>query len=187
MNSYNTTEALAENLTRFAFCSVTCKLFKNSLIQEKNIRFNEGITQCEDALFVFDYLSAYHCSVRTKSECNYHYRRTSKARGIYRCFPMEESYLLMKLLSERLAAIRDIYQCPNTAYLQHEMLCSQIYNIYRTIKEKKYSTFRKVSEYIRLLRNEYVRNILMEKNFIEKRRNGLALYYLMRILYIFLD
>ena len=184
-DSNETTEALKENLTKFAFCSVTCKSFRNSLIQENNVRFNEEITQCEDGLFVFDYLSACRCKVKTKSECSYHYRWDSKERDMYKCFPKEQSYLLMRLLSERLVAIQNIYQCSNAVYLQHEMLCSQIYNIYRTIKENESFFFKKVSKYIQLLRNEYARNLLTDKSFMKTRHNGIVLYYLMRMLYVF--
>lgn len=184
-DSYKTREALKKNLTRFAFCSVTCKSFKKSLIQAKNVRFNEKITQCEDGLFVFDYLSAIRCAVRTKSKCCYHYRWDSKERNVYKCYPMEQSYLLLKLLTERLDAIRDIYQCPNAAYLQHEMLCSQIYNIYRTIKVNESSLFKRISEYIKLLKNDYVRNLLMDKSFMRNRRHGIVSYCLMKTLYFF--
>lgn len=186
-DSNETTEALEENLTKFAFCSVTCKSFRNSLIQENNVRFHEEITQCEDGLFVFDYLSVCRCRVKTKSKCSYHYRWDSKERDMYKCFPMEQSYLLMRLLSERLVTIQNIYQCSNAVYLQHEMLCSQIYNIYRTIKVNESSLFKRISEYIKLLKNDYVRDLLLDKSFMRNRRHGIVSYCLMRILYIYID
>lgn len=177
------TKALSENLTKFAFCSVTCKSFKKYIIAEKNVRFHEDISQCEDGLFVFDYLCAIHCCIKTQSKIAYHYRYDNKERGTYAHFPMHQSYKLMDLLSNRLEHIQNLYNCPNAWYLQGEMIYSQMYNIFQTVNSNGNTVWWKIREYIALLKNKHVHYLLTDKNYMKMKRRGLAKYYLMRLFY----
>lgn len=178
-----TTEALEKNLTVFSFCSVCCKVFRKSVIQASNVCFDEQISQCEDGLFVFDYLCARHCNIRTLSKTAYHYRWDYKERNSYKNFPMMQAYLLMDLLSDRLEKIRVLYLCSNAWYLKSEMTCSQMYNVYRTVRDSGKSIRWKLKEYVTLLKNVHVRSLLTNSNYMKMKRGGLAKYYLMRLFY----
>lgn len=178
-----TTEALEKNLTKFSFCSVCCKIFRKSIIQTGNVCFNEKISQCEDGLFIFDYLCTGHCNIRTLSNTVYHYRWDYKERNSYKNFPMAQAYLLMDLLSDRLEKIHALYACSNAWYMKSEMVCSQMYNIYRTIEDSGKNLRWKLKEYVTLLKNVHVRNLLTNPDYMKMKRRGLAKYYLMRLFY----
>lgn len=54
------------------------KLFKNEIIKENHIRFDESLAFNEDRLFVLEYV-LYSSKVRTINECVYGYRQHSKS------------------------------------------------------------------------------------------------------------
>lgn len=181
----DTTTALSENLTNFSFCSVTCKTFLRSIITQHDVHFHTDISQCEDAMFVFDYICACKCDIRTQSKATYHYRYDSKPRGSYALFPMHESYKLMALITDRLNRIEHIYGCDNITMLRNEMICSQTYNIIRSIKDQKGCLLQKLKKTFHLIKNEHTRTLLTDKSFMTNRRGGIILYHLMRVFYIF--
>lgn len=64
---------LAENIDHYSVCSPCSKIFKNSIIRDSRIRFNEKICFGEDSLFVKAYLLNAH-SIRCVSDLCYHYQ-----------------------------------------------------------------------------------------------------------------
>lgn len=185
-NCENTIQALDNNLTKFAFCSVCCKVFNTAIAQDNNVLFREQISQGEDGLFVLDYLCAAHLDIRTLSKAAYHYRYDYKDRTTYKAFPKEQAYTLMDLLSDRLDKIQATYGCANIGYLKSEMICSQAYNIYRTIKDSEQDVITKIHGYVNLLKNKNMRNLLANKKYLRRKHRGLCLYYLMRVVCVFL-
>lgn len=180
---YGSKKALEENLTKFVFCAVYCKIYKRDIIHTGKVRFNELLSQCEDGMFVFDYLCAIHCKIRTKPKAAYHYRWDYRERNSYKNFPMEQSYLLMDLLSNRLEKIYAMYGCSNVQYMQQEMICSQMYNVYRTIKDSNNTIWWKLEGLFALLRNKNIRILLMDNDFWHnhKKSRSVVFFFLCRL------
>lgn len=183
--SSNSTDFITKNITKFGFNSSCCKVFRADIIKQKHISFNENISQCEDAIFVFDYLCSYKCNIKNVLRQSYHYRWDYRPRKVFRNFPVHESFILFKLIPERLDKIIDIYNCPDVTYAKNEFVFSQIYNVYRNIIESKCNVRYKILNIIKLTRIKTVEETLTDKDYMTIKRNGLLLYYLVSIYYMF--
>jgi glycosyltransferase involved in cell wall biosynthesis len=183
--SSNSTDFITNNITKFGFNTVWAKVFRSDIIKQKHIRFNENISQCEDAIFVFDYLCTYKCNIKNVLRQSYHYRWDYRPRNIFRNFPVHESFILFKLIPERLDKIIDLYNCPDVTYAKNELVFSQIYNVCHNIIENKCMVKNKISNIFELLRSKTVEETLTDKDYMKLKRNGLLLYYLVSVYYMF--
>lgn len=88
---------IQNNINHSVFNSPCAKLFKTSIIKEKNLRFNESLCFGEDAIFVKNYLLNVDTLLAFHSPC-YHY--CDLGEGIYRKYsanfkPVHQYFLMM--------------------------------------------------------------------------------------------
>lgn len=171
-----------KNITKFGFNSVCCKAFRTEIIKSNNVLFNEKISQCEDAIFVYDYLNTCKCRIKNIKQQPYHYRWDYKDRNNFQRFSIHETFLLFTLISNSLYKIKETYHC-DVSYAQNELIYSQFYNIYRCICIKRCSLKIKILEFIKLINNNILVETLKDKKYMKTKRRGLYIYYFTLIYY----
>lgn len=91
-----------DNMGKQGLSSTYCRLFKNELIQNNNLHFQEGVVSNEDRIFMVDYLVHTKCNLGMKKHL---YNRTLNANSAMHRWhknAKEEYILAANLLRERL-------------------------------------------------------------------------------------
>lgn len=126
-------EELEKKYPQICICGPCCKLYKNEIIREYNIRFPKLLEYGEDTYFNLEYLA--HCRrVFFSQECFYHYRRANEAPLFSRFH--EDTYEVHELVYSKMRALMQQLGCCKTAMYKFEsfyfcMLLGGIHEYYR--------------------------------------------------------
>lgn len=110
---------------KFAFSSCCGKLYKKSILDKYNIRFEEGFAILEDGMFVQDYLKCCN-KIRFLSETNYIYRQREGEQTLNKKFNINEKDALnLKYKKEK--QLRQILSNTNLLYY-HRLIKHRLWN-----------------------------------------------------------
>ncbi len=139
--------------SKYMFGLVCSKLYRNSIIKNNDIRFNEILASYEDELFFVDYLA--HCdSVKTISDVTYIYRRFGNESLCSKYIPVEKRIETVQCLHKSSLNISDSTIFKETLVKNYvDMLFQGITSLYEPKNNKELSRKERIRS-IRIIQEE---------------------------------
>ena len=148
---------LAKYIDHYSICSPCAKLFKNRIVQDNHIRFNETLTFGEDSIFVKTYLIKTY-SLRIVNSLCYHYNDIGD--DIYQKYsrsfiPILEYYQVMSATYKCLEEVRNIQ-------ISKHGIVGVVFNIAQICLKKNGG--KELTHILSFMRDENVRKELSQRN-----------------------
>ena len=148
---------LAKNIDHYSICGPWAKLFKNKIIKDNHLRFNEKLTFSEDSVFVKTYLMKIY-SLRIVNSLCYHYNNIGD--DIYQKYsrsfiPILEYYKVMSATYKCLEEVRNIQ-------ISKHGIVGVVFNIAQICLKKNSDI--ELTHILSFMRDEDVRKELSQRN-----------------------
>lgn len=143
-----------------ALCSPWCKLFKRSIIDA--LRFNNDINYFEDTIFVYEYIFKIN-SIRVVENYGYQYRRGINESLSVKLLSIQEYRRIIQEFSKKIKILENRYKYDGT-FARVAVNINQLRKCFHVIRDSRRPLLNRYKEFVELLEDENVQEILRYKN-----------------------